>query len=196
MPSRWDSCDCCGVSRIWQGVPVTSPAILSGASAWPRLTERIEGQLMVVERLTWGASGWAVRRGRDPDVWRCLTAFSNVCENAERLHQWLQETLAAAEMGTEGVWAIVERKAVCRSVALDTWRFARRIADWRSAGPGSVRLGGAPERTSRRSCCCSSTPSTPSTATRATYVRTPLWKRSRAVRGDPALPHEGSRRLA
>lgn len=92
-------------------MPVTSPAILTGVSAWPRLTERIEGKLVVVEPLTWAHADGLFVAGQDPEVWRYLTAFPDACDNAERFHSWMQEALAAAETGAEGVWAIVERSS-------------------------------------------------------------------------------------
>lgn len=49
--------------------------ILSGVSAWPRLTVRIEGRLVVVEPLTWAHADGLFVAGWDPDVWRYLTAF-------------------------------------------------------------------------------------------------------------------------
>ncbi|MGH3514152.1 MAG: hypothetical protein ACRDQI_17950 [Pseudonocardiaceae bacterium] len=44
-------------------------------------------------------------------MWRYLTAFPNACENRARFHRWMQEALTATEEGTEGGWAIIERRS-------------------------------------------------------------------------------------
>ncbi len=80
-------------------------------TSWPRLTERIEGELVVVEPLAMTHEDGLFAAGQHPDVWRYLTSFPNACESLTRFHRWMEEALAAAEEGTEGVWAIVERSS-------------------------------------------------------------------------------------
>jgi N-acetyltransferase len=83
--------------------------ILSEVSGWSRLTERIEGELVVVEPLASAHEAGLFAAGQDRDVWRYLTAFPNACENPARFHHWMQEALTAAEEGAQGVWVILER---------------------------------------------------------------------------------------
>ncbi len=64
---------------------------------------------MVVEPLSREHEDGLFAAGQDGDVWRYLTAFPDACENSARFHLWMDEALAAAEGGREGVWAIVER---------------------------------------------------------------------------------------
>ncbi|MGH2837854.1 MAG: GNAT family N-acetyltransferase [Thermoleophilaceae bacterium] len=78
-------------------------------SGWPRLTEPFEGELVLVEPLTWAHEDGLFAAGQDPDVWRYLTAFPNACENSARFHIWMEEALEAVEEDRERVWAIVER---------------------------------------------------------------------------------------
>jgi N-acetyltransferase len=84
-------------------------AILSEMSGWARPTERIEGKIVVVEPLATAHEDGLFSAGRDPDVWRYLPAFPNACENPTRFHDWMNDALAAADAGTEGAWAIIER---------------------------------------------------------------------------------------
>ncbi len=76
---------------------------------WPRLTERIEGELVVLEPLALAHEDGLFTAGRDPDVWRYLPSFPNPCESLERFHRWMEEALGAGEDGTEGAWVILER---------------------------------------------------------------------------------------
>lgn len=64
---------------------------------------------MVLEPLARAHEGGLFAAGQDPDVWRYLTSFPNACESSERFHRWMEEALAAAEEGIEGVWVILER---------------------------------------------------------------------------------------
>ncbi len=80
-------------------------------SRWPRLTERIEGEVVVVEPLASTHEDGLFAAGQDLDVWRYLTAFPNACENRPRFHRWMQEALAATDEGTEGGWAIIDRRS-------------------------------------------------------------------------------------
>lgn len=80
-------------------------------SGWPRLTERVEGELVVVEPLRSAHEDALFAAGRDPDVWRYLSAFPDGCETPERFHRWMREALAATAEGSEGAWAILERAA-------------------------------------------------------------------------------------
>ena len=78
-------------------------------SGWPRLTERLEGELVVVEPLRGAHEDALFDAGRDPDVWRYLSSFPDGYTTAERFHRWMQEALAATAGGSEGAWAIVDR---------------------------------------------------------------------------------------
>jgi N-acetyltransferase len=78
-------------------------------SGWPRLTERIEGELVVVEPLAAAHEDALFAAGQDPDVWRYLSSFPDGCETPARFHRWMQEALAATEAGSEGAWAIIDR---------------------------------------------------------------------------------------
>lgn len=80
-------------------------------SGWPRLTERIEGELVVVEPLASVHEDGLFAAGQGRDVWRYLTAFPNACESPLHFRRWMNEALAAVEAGTEGAWAIVERSS-------------------------------------------------------------------------------------
>ncbi len=79
--------------------------------AWPRLTERIEGELVVVEPLASEHEDGLFAAGRASGVWTYLTGFPNACETPERFHRWMEEALSAAQEGTEGVWAIIDRRS-------------------------------------------------------------------------------------
>ena len=64
---------------------------------------------MVVEPLSGAHEDGLFAAGRDPDVWRYLSAFPDGCETPERFHRWMQEALAATAEGSEGAWAIIDR---------------------------------------------------------------------------------------
>ncbi|MGH3982433.1 MAG: GNAT family N-acetyltransferase [Pseudonocardiaceae bacterium] len=78
--------------------------------SWSHLTERIEGELVVVEPLAEAHEDDLFVAGQDREVWRYLTAFPNACETRERFHLWMEQALAAAGSGGEGVWTISERR--------------------------------------------------------------------------------------
>jgi RimJ/RimL family protein N-acetyltransferase len=80
-------------------------------SGWPRLTERIEGELVVVEPLSGAHEDALFAAGQDPDVWRYLSSFPDGGESPAHFHRWMQEALAATAEGTEGAWAIIERSS-------------------------------------------------------------------------------------
>lgn len=82
--------------------------ILFDVSAWPRLTERIEGALVVVEPLASVHGDGLFAAAQDPEIWRYLTAFPDAYENRALFRRWMDEALAGAEQGTEGVWAILD----------------------------------------------------------------------------------------
>ena len=66
---------------------------------------------MVVEPLASAHEDGLLAAGQDQEVWRYLTAFPDAWESPARFRRWMQEALAAAEQGTEGVWAILERSS-------------------------------------------------------------------------------------
>jgi len=66
---------------------------------------------VVVEPLASAHEDGLLAAGQDQEVWRYLTAFPDAWESPARFRRWMQEALAAAEQGTEGVWAILERSS-------------------------------------------------------------------------------------
>ena len=75
---------------------------------WERLSERLEGGIVVLEPLTRAhADGLAVAAA-DPEVWRWTTAPAHEPELFER---WLAAALAAGEEGREAPYAILLRES-------------------------------------------------------------------------------------
>jgi len=80
-------------------------------SRWPRLTERIEGELVVVEPLASTHEDGLFAAGQNLDVWRYLTAFPNACENPGAFSSLFVEGHGRHREGTEGGWAIIDRRS-------------------------------------------------------------------------------------
>jgi RimJ/RimL family protein N-acetyltransferase len=76
---------------------------------WPRLTERIVGELVIVEPLGAEHEDALFAAGHDHEMWQYLTAFPNAFATRERFHRWIEEALAATAAGEEGAWAILDR---------------------------------------------------------------------------------------
>lgn len=83
--------------------------ILGWVENWSQLTQRMEGEMVVVEPLAPEHEEGLFYAGHDREMWTYLTAFPNAFETRERFHHWMQETLAAAAAGSEGPWAIIDR---------------------------------------------------------------------------------------
>ncbi len=78
-------------------------------TSWQPLTERLEGELVVVEPLAAEHEEALFEAGRDREVWAYLSAFPDAYETRERFHSWMQQALAATARGEEGAWAILDR---------------------------------------------------------------------------------------
>ncbi len=78
-------------------------------NAWPRLIERMEGELVVVEPLVCAHEEDLFAAGHDQGMWAYLTSFPNAYQTRERFHRWMEEALTASAAGTEGAWAILDR---------------------------------------------------------------------------------------
>jgi RimJ/RimL family protein N-acetyltransferase len=77
--------------------------------AWPRLTERIEGELVVVEPLAAEHEAALYAAGQGSEIWTYLNAFPDAAASPDRFHVWMEQALAAAREGSEGAWVIIER---------------------------------------------------------------------------------------
>jgi N-acetyltransferase len=74
---------------------------------WPRLSERLEGRLVVLEPLTREHGEGLLAAAGDPEVWRWTTAPA---DEPETFAAWLDAALAAAEAGREAPYAILLRE--------------------------------------------------------------------------------------
>ncbi len=90
-------------------VATTAGEILYSVSAWAQLTERMEGDLVVVEPLGPEHETGLLAAGHDQEMWTYLTTFPNAYETPERFHRWMQHALAETAAGREGAWAIIDR---------------------------------------------------------------------------------------
>ena len=107
-------------------------------SAWPQLTARMEGELVVVEPLATDHEEELFRAGRDGEVWTYLSAFPDAYESRERFHRWMEEALAATAAGEEGAWAIIDRAS---GEAIGSTRYLGLRPEWRSLEIGWTWLG-------------------------------------------------------
>ncbi|MFN2477946.1 MAG: GNAT family N-acetyltransferase [Pseudonocardiaceae bacterium] len=80
-------------------------------NGWAGLTERIAGEIVVVEPLASEHEGGLFTAGQDRDIWRYLTAFPNACDDPVRFHRWMVEAMAATDEGTQVAWAILDRSS-------------------------------------------------------------------------------------
>ena len=78
-------------------------------SAWPQLTARMEGELVVVEPLVPEHEDGLFAAGHDREMWTYLSASPDAYETRERFHRWMEEALAATAAGDEGAFTIVDR---------------------------------------------------------------------------------------
>jgi len=106
--------------------------------AWGRLTERMEGELVVVEPLAFEHEQALFSAGHDREMWTYLTSFPNAYETRERFHRWMEEALAAAADGSEGPWAIVDRAS---GQAIGSTRYMALRPEHRSLEIGWTWLG-------------------------------------------------------
>lgn len=113
-------------------------------TAWPRLTERIEGKLVVLEALAAEHEPALFQAGSDPEVWRYLTAFPDGYASPERFHVWMEAALAEAEQGVAGVWAIIDRRT---GVAVGSTRYMNLRPEHHGLEIGWTWLGEAWWRT-------------------------------------------------
>jgi N-acetyltransferase len=75
---------------------------------WERLSERLEGRLVVLEPLNRAHAGPLLAAAADPEIWRFTTAPAHEPETFER---WLEAALRAARDGREAPYAIVLRES-------------------------------------------------------------------------------------
>ena len=78
-------------------------------SAWPQLTGRMEGEVVVVEPLAPEHEEGLFAAGLDREMWTYLTAAPNAYRTREHFHRWMEEALAGSAAGIEGAWAIMDR---------------------------------------------------------------------------------------
>jgi RimJ/RimL family protein N-acetyltransferase len=74
---------------------------------WERLSERLEGRIVVLEPLTPEHATALKEAGADPDVWRWMTVHGHRPEVFDR---WFEDALAAAADGREAPYAVVLRE--------------------------------------------------------------------------------------
>ena len=74
---------------------------------WERLSERLEGRLVVLEPLTRAHGKGLLAAANDPEIWRWTTAPAHA---PETFKTWLAAALAAAEEGREAPFAILLRE--------------------------------------------------------------------------------------
>ena len=75
---------------------------------WERLSERLEGRLVVIEPLSRAHADGLRAAAADPGVWRWMTVTAHEPESFER---WLSAALEAAEEGSEAPFAVVLRQS-------------------------------------------------------------------------------------
>jgi len=80
-------------------------------SAWPHLTGRMEGELVVVEPLAAEHEAGLLAAGHDEEMWTYLTTSPNAFATPDRFHRWMQDALAETAAGREGAWAIIDRES-------------------------------------------------------------------------------------
>lgn len=74
---------------------------------WERLSERLEGRLVVLEPLAPGHADALRAAAADPEIWRFTTALVHAPEEFDR---WFADALAAAAAGREAPYAILLRE--------------------------------------------------------------------------------------
>ena len=74
---------------------------------WERLSERLEGRLVVLEPLTPAHAGGLFAAARDPGIWRFMPW--NARENEATFDAWMEDALARSREGLEVAFAIIQR---------------------------------------------------------------------------------------
>jgi len=73
---------------------------------WERVSERLEGRLVVVEPLGPEHEGDLWEAAQDPEVWRWLPWHA--AADRERFHDWLEDALARRDAGLDVPFAVVD----------------------------------------------------------------------------------------
>jgi N-acetyltransferase len=76
------------------------------ANPWPGLATRLEGSLVVLERLAPRHEQGLYEAGRFPEIWIWLDEY--VAATPERFHAWLEEALEATADGREAAFATID----------------------------------------------------------------------------------------
>lgn len=107
-------------------------------AGWDQLTERIEGELVVVEPLSPAHEEGLCAAARDPEIWTYLTQFPHGHESRERFHEWMEGALAAGAAGSHAPWAILDRAT---GVPIGSTRYLGLRPEHRSLEIGWTWLG-------------------------------------------------------
>jgi len=74
---------------------------------WERLTERLEGRIVVLEPLTRAHERGLLAAASDPEIWRFMSWNARASE--ESFHAWMEDALAHSRKGVEAAFAIIAR---------------------------------------------------------------------------------------